>query len=1085
MAKTIEETYKKKNLHEHILARPGMYVGAIQQVTEEQYILTNNCIQKKIISYTPGLYKIFDEILVNSVDHSIKDTSVKNIKVSITPDEVSVYNDGNGIPVVIHKEYGIYIPELIFGNLLTSSSYTEEKRITGGLNGLGAKLCAVFSTKFTVETIDSNEKLHYIQTFKDNMYVKEKPVIKKTTKKSYTKITFNPDFSKFGIKEFSTDFIELLYRRVYDITGVTDKRVNVYLNDERLQVKDFLGYTKLYNNCNENVFYEKIEIDEFIWEIVVKYNEKHEQVSFVNGIYTSQGGKHIEHVTNIITKKLADIIKTKKKIADIKQNYIKDKMFVFLRATIQNPEFSSQTKEYLTTNYKSFGVKIDILDSFINKIYSKSEIVQEVISYTKFKTEKSISKTDGKKNVKLRIENLEDAHFAGTKKSSECSLILTEGLSAKTFAISGLSIIGRNHYGVFPLRGKLLNTREATQSQLMSNQEIINLKQILGLQHKKKYFSVSELRYGSIIILTDQDLDGSHITHLIINFLHTSWPELLEIKGFIKRMKTPIVKLSKGISSKEFYTLQDYYNWKQDNNYSLWNCKYYKGLGTSTPTEAKELFKRMKENIINYISSSEGDTNKALLLAFDKKQTDNRKSWLQEYNYNLIQDQTTSDISYQDSVNKELIHFSIYDVIRSIPSISDGLKPSQRKVLHTMFSKKYKKDIKVAQLGASVAEFTGYHHGEVSLFSTIINMAQDYTGTNNINLLLPLGQFGSRYVSGGKDSASPRYIYTKLADITHTLFNSTDLNIIDYLEEEGQSIEPRYFIPIIPMILVNGARGIGTGYSTNIPCYNPKDIMNNMIRLSKGKPQKKMIPWYKSFKGNIKEDSQNFICYGKMSIIDNKVIVTELPIDTYVDTYIDFLNKCMETKEFDIVDYINNSTDDNIEITIVFGIKPELNERLYKDLKLSKKINTTNFHLFDKNGVIKKYSSAEDILKEFYELRLEYNQKRKDYLIKKYNQELDVLSNKIRFLEEIMSETLVIYKKSKKEIQHTLTERNYTKIDNNYSYLLDLPMYSFTKEELDNYTKKYKIKKELLNNTKNTTIIQMMYDNLQEINEYL
>ncbi len=1082
--KTIEEIYQKKDLHSHILTRPSMYVGSIKSSKEEQWVVEDCKIKRKVIDYIPGLFKIFDEVLVNALDHSIREPTVKNIKIDITSNEITVFNDGKSIPIVKHKEHGIYIPELIFGNLLTSSNYDDsQKRIVGGMNGLGSKLTCVFSKYFNVELVEDNYK--YIQTFSDNMYEKTEPKITKVKVKPYTKITFRPDFERFGIKklQLSKDFISFLQRRVYDCIATTNKNVNIYLNGNKLEGKDLMAYTKFFE-LNSNVFYEKIEKDNFIWEICVCKNDNFQQISFVNGINTYQGGKHIDFIVNQITKKLSEMIQTKKKIKDVKPSYIKDKLFVFLRATIQNPEFTSQTKECLSTSYKNFGINFEISDTFITKLY-KSEITEEILSFVKFKSEKVLSKTDGKKKTRLFIDNLEDANFAGhSTKSKKCSLMLTEGLSAKTFAISGFSVVGRDYYGVFPLKGKLLNVREATQAQLLKNEEINNIKQILGLQHGKKYTSTESLRYGSIIILADQDSDGIHIVSLVINFFHYFWPELLEIKGFIKRMKTPIVKVSKRNEILEFFTIQDFIKWKEDVNTKSWNTKYYKGLGTSTALEAKNNFKNIDNNLIKFVSQEKEETEQVLLLAFEKKQADNRKLWLQKYNYNLIPDQTISDLSYQDFINKELIHFSIYDTVRSVPSLVDGLKPSQRKVLYTLFTKKYQKEIKVAQLGASVAEMTDYHHGEASLFGTIINMAQDYTGSNNINLLDPIGQFGT-LLHNGKDSASPRYIFTKLNEISYKIFNEDDFNILDYNKDDNENrIEPKFYIPIIPMILVNGACGIGTGYSTKIPCYNPKDIIENIIRILNKKEVKKIIPWYRNFKGKIKEnETGNYDMYGKFNIEDNSIKITEIPIETSVDDYIKFLNKQIEDKV--IIDYINNSTDTEVNITIKLQNLEEFlaedKKLIYKKLKLIKPINVSNYHLFDISGTIKRYATAEDILKEFVDIRLQFNQKRKDYLLCKYSKELDILKNKIRFLEEIINDKIVIYKKSKEEIKTLLKERKYLSVDNTFNYLLDMSFSMATKEKLEDLKNKHELLDKKHNILSNKTIKDIFEEDLNSI----
>lgn len=1754
-------------MHQHILDRPDSYIGSTKLTTEERFVFDNKTkkITKKIVEYNPGLIKIFDEILVNAIDHTVREKNAKTIKVDIDEKsgEISVFNDGPGVPVVLHKEYNVYIPELIFGNLLTSSNYDDtQQRIVGGVNGLGSKCTNIFSKKFVIETIDAKQKMFYKQEFSENMFKKMEPEIKKTSEKSFTKITFLPDYERFGMKKLTKDTVSILMKRVYDTTACTNKDVSVYLNDKKLGAKDFVSYISMYTD--EKVITEKFAEGEMIWEVGVYFTEKPGQVSFVNGIDTYNGGKHVESVLNQIVKKLTTLLETKKKMNDVKPSYIKDRIFLFVRSTIVNPSFTSQSKEYLTTNIKDFGIKVELGENFITKVY-KSGIVEDLLSFVKYKNDKALAKVDKtSRKTKLNIPKLDDANFAGTNKSKNCTLILTEGDSAKTFAVSGMSVVGRDYYGIFALKGKVLNVREATQQQLLKNEEVNNLKKIIGLQHGKKYESVESLRYGKVMLLTDADsvtfdtpvllkdinteeiitkpiceinqgewitdqysgkeygitnkylvwsefgwtriksimrhkvnkpifrvntskgcvdvtedhsilsstgekitinditlnetellhnefvqekyfdygipkelaycmgyfmadgfcsidlktiqkngtistnskweiscvykdvlyslkeifekyennsnttifnireikrtcpsfsnkeyiyilevkgnrkqiaskyrnmfynslrekqvpkeilnssieiqkmflegfyagdgnksvtgnktrkfdiqhktsilgmfqllqncgykpsinsnhkklnvytismsksncrpihrvkklldvsnkykntyvydietenhhfhagtgniivhnCDGIHITGLIMNFFHTWWPDLLEIPGFLINMRTPIIKSIKGKETIEFYSQNDYNEWKKDIDSKKWSVKYYKGLGTSTASEAKDIFKKLDKNKVNYVSDSEDKTKKAILLAFEKKKADDRKRWLQKTRPEEILDFSKKNVTYNDFINKELVQFSLSDIARSIPSIYDGLKPSQRKVLYTLFKKNYQKEIKVAQFGAAVAETTAYHHGEASLFSTIINMAQDYVGSNNVNLLKPNGQFGcldpdtevmkfsgesikakdvkigdslmgddgfqrkvkaitcgidhmykvsfsngkhvvvnsehiltfkikchkmvkylphkmswlftyfdrdtkvmkfidfvddnfnhsikdlkaretfikdyihqtftqvrncdifdikvsdymkiddetkkfmfaieantvlhfdnekavfngydyglslknhvgkipsmykfSEYkqrfnimkgffhsfkdsvytyddyfvvetgillddlindvifimrsigiycyredlsvvvkgkgiysllnyynsdilrhtiknkpiqlgikiesiglgkfngwelsgnkrfllsnfvithnsrISNGKDAASPRYIFTEINDITKKIFNPLDFNVIKYLDDDGTQIEPEYYVPIIPVILVNGTQGIGTGFSTFIPCYNINDILENMKLYMDGKKMEEMHPYYNGFKGkilkNIKEKS--YIIYGNYKKInDDTLKITELPIGTSIDESVEYIKALVDDGSF-LKDYTNNSTDKEVDIDVVFKDTKLLDsylknpELVYKNLKLTKTISTNNMHLFDKTNKIKKYEDALEILKEFMEIRLFYNDKRKRFLVEMYTKNLKVLDSKIRFIEEIIKGSLVVYKQKKEKIIEMLVEKKYEKVDNSYDYLLSLPIYSFTLEKINELKTKHQKNKQDLEETKNKTEKTMLLDDIKMI----
>ena len=249
---------------------------------------------------------------------------------------------------------------------------------------------------------------------------------------------------------------------------------------------------------------------------------------------------------------------------------------------------------------------------------------------------------------------------------------------------------------------------------------------------------------------------------------------------------------------------------------------------------------------------------------FNKKRADDRKVWLENYDKTAFLDTGRPSVRYEEFVNNELIHFSTYDCARSIPNMVDGLKTSLRKILFCAFKRKLTSEIKVAQFSGYVSEHSAYHHGEASLNGAIVNMAQTYVGSNNIHLLMPNGQFGTR-LEGGKDSASERYIFTMLNPITRFIFPSADDNILTYLNDDGLYVEPIYYAPIIPMILVNGSKGIGTGFSTEILCYNPLDIIHYLqLKLTSQEPCIDFIPYYDGFTGTItKENESKFLVKGK------------------------------------------------------------------------------------------------------------------------------------------------------------------------------------------------------------------------------
>jgi len=1074
------QKYKKYTQLEHVLARPDTYVGSISKDVDVHWVLNKKKegMKQKQIAHVPGLYKIFDEILVNAIDQSTTDNTLDVIKVNIDGDTIEIYNNGVGIPIEIHEEYDMYIPELIFGNLLTSSNYDDTKeRKTGGRNGYGAKLANIFSKTFSIEIVDSKSKKKYTQTWSNNMKEKsEYKITKSNIKGGYAKFTFTPDYEKFGMKGMDEDTKALFEKRTYDVCACTNLRVKVYFNEEQIKIKNFEKYVDMYiGEKNETPrVYEKNEN----WEVIVCATDNNfRQVSFVNGICTYNGGTHVDYVVRNMITKLTEIIVAKHKNLNIKNQFIKDHLFVFIKSTLVNPSFSSQTKTECTSKPSTFGSRFEPNEEFYKKI-AKLGIMDEAVALAKHKEMRELSKTDGKKKTSLKgIPKLDDANKAGTSKSERCTLILTEGDSAKTFAISGLSVVGRDYYGIFPLRGKMLNTREATAKQLLENAEINALKQIIGLQQNKEYTkeNITELRYGKIMILTDADVDGSHIKGLILNFIHTFWPSLLKVNpSFVYAMITPIIKASNRNEVKHFYNLNEFNEWKATNNGNGWNIKYYKGLGTSTSNEAKDYFKDMTKNTVKYKTNEESEitNDECIELAFKKENADKRKQWI----INGIDNGETlnhdkKEISYNEFINRDLIWFSIADLQRSIPSMVDGFKPSQRKVMYACRKRSSNKEIKVSQLAGYVSTETSYHHGEQSLMGAIISMAQNYAGSNNMNLLNPNGQFGSR-IMNGKDAASPRYIFTNISQNGLRMFNKQDDPIYEYMDDDGFKIEPKYFVPILPMVLINGAEGIGTGFSSYIPCYNPKDVKRQICNALENKEIETIHPYYEGFKGTIEENGTgSYIIKGCYKFISkNRIEITEIPFNKSIQEYKEFLESISEgvAKKPLIDTYENHSTENNVNFIVRFESnvieRLQKEKTLEKEMKLTSTISIRNMHLFDENNNIKKYDNVVEIIKDFVKVRLEFYEKRKQHMLKTMNNDYTILSNKVRFIQMVVDEKLIIFKRKKQDIIEELKKEKFKLVDKSYDYLLNMKLYFLTSENIKDIENK---KKELEVNIKN------------------
>lgn len=1369
--------YRKLDPREHVLARPGMYVGSVEHDTCMTWVLdeASGRMVKRNITYVPGFYKCFDELLTNAMDHVVRlaqdptaQHQVRAIKVTIdrAAGVISVWNDGDGVEVDVHPDTGLHIPELIFGHMLTSSNYDDtQEKVIGGQNGIGAKACNIFSKSFYIETVDAARKKVYSQEFFDNMSRRTAPVIRACSKKPYTLVRFVPDFERFKMAEGITDDVYgLLLKRCYDACALTRADVAVFFNGTKLEIKNFEQYVDLYLGSKA----EHARVHEAVnerWEVCASYNESagFEQVSFVNGIATMRGGKHVEYIANQIAAKLAEVIMKRAKGADVKPAHIRSFLFLFVKATIVNPTFDSQTKETLTSPVSKFGSKAEISDRFIEKLY-KSGIVERVLALSELSADREQKKTDGKKRSTVRgIHKLDDANWAGTAKSGQCTLILTEGDSAKTTAIAGLSEVGRDRFGVFPLRGKVMNVKDVGTKKLADNEEIASLKKILGLESGRAYQTLDDLRYGRIMIMTDQDsvtgdtpllvrdqrsgmvcvcridalcegedwaratngkdygecrfdvwteagwtpvvhiirhkvqkrlfrvqtdagvvdvtedhslltragekiapkacvpgtallhsvpspkdlvhacddavaemaayelgrrwsrdnlsggsaalplerllgasrvakelffrgcqsydtdggdpwvtargklaaqqlyilgcalghrlqlaseisagsdiytwvvcqgslsplsgevksvcdlgatqhvyvydletanhhfqagvgamivhnTDGSHIKGLLFNLFDTLWPSLIRQPGFLTSLLTPIIKARRRDVVHSFYSLPDFDRWRQaqPGGAAGWEVKYYKGLGTSTPEEAKEYFRNMRLTTYTWSGESSKD---ALELAFNKKRSNSRKAWLEVYDASNTLDYAEPRVSIEDFVHRELILYAKSDVERSIPSVVDGLKVSQRKIVYACMRRTWDKDLKVAQLAGYVSETTGYHHGEASLTATINGLAQDFVGTNNMPLLQAIGQFGTR-IQGGKDAASARYIRTMPSRLMGLVIKRDDSSVLKCMQDDdGTPVEPEFYVPVLPLVLVNGACGIGTGFSTNVPQYNPLDIVALLREfLQTGDIAKEPTPWYAGFTGTIEplhagaraddgaggsddgsslmeEDDAatgvargRFVSRGVYSRTGATTVrVTELPVGTWTEDFKVLLEKLLEVKGAALKAYDSHYDSDRVDFRLHFTSKETLDEyvapleaagsqplfrnRLEKELKLAstKQLLTSNMVLFNSKGQVKKYADVRSIIRDYAAVRLEYYALRKQHLLQSLAADIGVLSARVRFIQEIISGDLRVNGVARGEVQAQLQERGYPRDprDGAYDYLLRMPLYSLTAE---------------------------------------
>ena len=1050
------EQYKKHTHREHILELPDTYIGSTETVDETRWVwdAASSKMIHRTVRFNPGIYKIFDEVLVNARDAMVRSaepgkTPVKHLDVVCGCVDgvytVSVENDGDGIPIEEHPTEKVFVPEMIFGHLLTSGNYNkEEEKIVGGKNGYGAKLANIFSTAFTVATRSPKHALVYSQTWRTNMSICEKASVRKDKAKGYVRITFCPDLKRFhGCSSDGTDLIAdmkiILQTRVLEIAAMAGKEVKVSFNGVHIETNTFEKFVRLFTRDNATLSYERCGVR---WEVAAVLTRslfsedqgtpEDRHISFANGINTRKGGKHVDTVQRHVLGDICESAMKKRKL-DIKPSQLKEAVTLFVNATIVNPSFDSQTKECLTTPGAKFGSQPQFGGKLTEGLI-KSGILDEAQAILDAKLAREAKKTDGAKRKTLRgLPKLEDALWAGTNKSSECTLILTEGDSAATSAITGLKVVGREKWGVFPLKGKMLNVKDISLDKFNKNEELTAIKKILGLEQGKKYKNIKELRYGRVMVMADQDADGSQIKGLLMNLFHTEWTELMHL-GFICSLATPLLKASRRSEVRPFYNQSDFEDWKASlgpDGTKGWNLKYYKGLGTSTPAEAREWF----ENIHDIKFIWDERTEDSFSLAFSKKRADDRKQWLSTYDPKRVLSATGGEIGYTKFINDELIHFSNADNIRSLPHLMDGLKPSQRKILFGCFKRGLKSEVRVAQLAGYVSEHAAYHHGEASLTATIVGMAQTFVGSNNINLLVPIGQFGSRLM-GGKDAASARYIHTQLEAITDVIFRKEDHNILTHIEDDGLVVEPENYLPVVPLLAINGCVGIGTGFSTDIPPHNPEEIvalLRDRLDLKRETLDGvELKPWWFGFKGSVtKLNDTTWITRGLYVWDDEKktVTVTELPVGTWTKDYKTFLDEvatAADQKAAPDGKNVLKGFDDlynDVEVKFILYLEADYYEdakadtdEFEKRFRLTTSWRTSNMVCFDTNLQIVRYTNIGELLEAYFEPRLGAYEARRQREMQRLQDEVTEADAKARFLRAVLAGTIELRRASDEEI---------------------------------------------------------------------
>ena len=1080
-----------------VLLRPDAYVGGLDAIEEETTILQADGTSK-LIKYvmSPILMKIVDEVIVNALDCGSRDPQVRNIRFTFNflNGMIEVENDGDGIEIKLFKNTDRYIPSVIFSELHAGSNFRDEHtRFTGGRNGVGASCTNIWSTMFEVEVQDTKKK--FFQRFRDNLRVTEAPqIINMPSKAGKVRIRFIPDYKRLNIclSEHHLLLNDLFRTRCSEISICARSGITVYFQDEKMPSKpsDLL---KSLCKCDNTV--EERCGDPYGSGCTICIGWKShglDYYGFINGV-RCDSGTLANLVRDRLIKCVVDQVRKKQQVT-VRPQTVKDVLGIVCVARVPNPRFTSQAKTTLSTTARDLGFQVDLNQKFGTKL-SKLGVIDEILRRESDRElNASLRKALVPKSKDVLIDKYDPA--LDCKRDAEnCTLILTEGDSAKAFVVAGVSAIGREKFGIFPLRGVPLNVTNLPVPKLLENKEVSNIFKILNVA---PFSDGRGLRYGRVAISSDQDCDGSHICGLIINLLCSCLPDVIKDKpNFVQRIVTPLIKATnkKKDEKRAFFSKQEFDTWQaEQEDLHSWNFKYYKGLGTSTSKEAREVFRDLGNHSIKFeVDDKARDT---LTKFYDDTRSDDRKNLLTtEYDPHVSIDYTRETCKVTDFMLKEHVHFSHYMLYRALPSMIDGLTPSRRKVLFYFLQKRGTSEEKVAQAASGVAQKTLYLHGETSLVETMIGLAQDFCGTNNIALLQGIGQFGCRNDKPSVHAAA-RYIFTCLDSIARFIYPTADEPVLEYRVEEGEVVEPKQYIPIIPMILVNGAQGIGTGFATCVPCFSVTDLITCCKSIAQGEPQPNcnLRPFYRGFSGRIEISNKGVITHGILhkNEINNSISITELPIQKWTDPFLSELKACAEgiktIKGLHIVTATNMSTDTKVNIEVTFSEENQntTEEEFAKLLKLSSSIPTTYMYGFDATYTLKHYSTIEPIIKEHAAARLDLYERRKAHLLCSIEKKIVLNTAKEQFIDMVINDQISIRGQAKEDLVGKIREKGLpplpTKNDSEgFEYLLSISVSAFTKERVENLKLDVKNLNDEKDLVSSKTSSEMWYEELSQL----
>ncbi len=1157
-----DKELKHLTQREHFLHRPGAVIGSLLANTVKRFIYNfkTNEIEYKKVLIAEGVERFFLEAISNASDNASESQILKidpgYIKVTITKKKVIVYNTGKPYTIKKFNNTEKYVQEMAFGVIGTSTNYDDENRTrVAGTNGYGIKLVNTYSTKFILDLVDGVQNKSYYQVWSNNMIDVTKPIIDDTNKseQTYTEITYFLDFKRFDkiYKDGYTEDLIGLYtfhcistafttkipvwcngikfdpmnikEYIMKITGTDLNQVN-YLTHvewtENGEIKTKTGINNVVNTEKEN--FSNIEV------CVYDTPDNSVIISFVNGLITYDGGVHVDAILNsikdVILPDLNEKMKEQGRKSKLTLRDLRPHLSIVVTCHVDAPKYRSQMKGYLNHPKPHLIIPPNKIKSML-----KWKLLERLNNTIKAKQLKILQSTDGKKNrIIYDMDTLSDAPLAGSKKSHLCTIDLVEGNSAQIYSdVRSIAVnggINRSDYiGSLALRGKIINVIKAMDSIdgiLKLNENVIysNIKKAIGLRENMDYTiekNFLTMRYGKITFLADADVDGIHIACLLVALFWKMFKSLFERKGVMYLLRTPIIRVKKGKKFFDFFYTWKFNDWAENNLTKGCQVKYCKGLASSKKEEVQR--DSIKPRLVEFTVDIQ--TDMFIQMAFGKD-TNIRKLWLKKYKPEKHLEKLAK-LAISTFIDKELILHSLANVHRTIPGL-DGYKEGGRKIQYTCL-KKWKNGIELGTntLATIAKKNTNYHYGDTSLIGAIEKMALDFTGSNNLPYFIQGGLFGTRKNNGTKAGKS-RYTSVSKMVWWQYVFHKDDFHIWEYVIEESKICEPKNLLPIVPLFLINGSSGVGTGWSSKIPNYNPFHIVKWLIARLKKEKLPKLVPWYKDFIGDIKvvfkydittttedgkkitkklkknilepgaseffstETNRTMITKGKFEhrmIKEGRkeeewVIVTELPIGRFPSWYEEVVLKPMHKKK-EIKMFKNVCGNNNIEFHIKGMEKPTL-----KKLRLKSGLGMTNMTILDENNFPRIFKRVDKLIEYWFQWRRQYYPKRITKMIEIIEKETIDIRNRYKFIKAVvkgfeegkkLGETIIIVKEPKESILKQLEALNL-----DYSLLKKVPTSSYTKKGLEKVEKQQDIIREKLEYYQNVDVDKLWIDELLE-----